>query len=102
MAFGLCFFFLFNREDSEKNELFADLSSAFLKTIIMVFAGELDYGGLDFNTEYDKFIFTLFVFFIILGMIFNFIFVLKSALIFFHSDDEYDEWSGDHGHRRGE
>lgn len=73
IAFALSFFYMFqsNAEDLDGNllnESFHTARKAILKTIIMVFTGELDFGAIVFTGDYDKLVFLLFVFFIMLVM----------------------------------
>ena len=70
-AFALTFYFLFQttKEDEDGNQVnepFKSVNEAVVKTIIMVFTGELDFGGLVFSAPFGKFIFVLFVFLIML------------------------------------
>jgi len=66
LAFALCFFFLFSMPGTELNPAFATVELTLEKTIVMVFTGEIDYGGLVFTHEFGKFIFVLFIFFVML------------------------------------
>ena len=71
LAFALSFFFLFHMPDAQdgaeqENEAFKTPTTSILKTIIMVFTGEIDFGGLVFTAPFGEFIFILFVFFILL------------------------------------
>ena len=70
-AFALTFFFIFRSTDlddegNQVNPSFSTAKEAILKTIVMVFTGELDFGGIVFLAPFGKFIFALFVFFIML------------------------------------
>ena len=70
-AFSLTFFFLFHStaQDDEGNPInpsFGSVKESIVKTIVMVFTGELDFGGIEFSSSFGKFIFLLFVFFIML------------------------------------
>ena len=72
LAFALSFFFLFHMPKSaedgaeQENEAFETPTTSIMKTIIMVFTGEIDFGGLVFTAPFGEFIFILFVFFILL------------------------------------
>ena len=72
LAFALSFFFLFHMPKSaedgakQENEVFETPTTSIMKTIIMVFTGEIDFGGLVFTAPFGEFIFILFVFFILL------------------------------------
>ena len=71
LAFALSFFFLFHMPKAQdgaeqENEAFETLTTSILKTIIMVFTGEIDFGDLVFVAPFGEFIFILFVFFILL------------------------------------
>ena len=48
------------------NPSFTNVRESILKTIVMVFTGELDFGGIEFASSFGKFIFLVFVFFIML------------------------------------
>ena len=61
-AFALSFYFLFH----SKNEAYVDVKESVIKTIVMTFAGELDFGGIEFSSSFSKFIFLLFIYFITL------------------------------------
>ena len=67
-AFALSFYFLFHMpsDAEEVNPAFASVEGSVMKTIVMVFTGELDYGGLVFTAAFGKIIFILFIFFIML------------------------------------
>jgi len=70
-AFALTFFFLFHstEKDDEGNIInpsFANVNEAIMKTVVMVFTGEIDFGALVFPAPFGKVIFLLFVFFIML------------------------------------
>merc|ERR1711990_647679 len=58
--------FLFNMPGTESNPAFASLKLSMEKTIVMVFLGEIDYGDLEFTHDFGKFIFMLFIFFVML------------------------------------
>ena len=70
-AFSLTFFFLLHStekdEDGNKiNSSFSSVKESVLKTIVMVFTGEIDFGSISFPSAFGKFVFLLFVFFIML------------------------------------
>merc|ERR1711892_1103582 len=70
-AFSLTFFFLFHSTEQDEegnliNPSFKSVKESVIKTIVMVFTGELDFGGIEFSSSFGKFIFLVFVFFIML------------------------------------
>ena len=66
LAFAISFFFLFSMPDTEENSAFASMELTLEKTMVMVFTGEIDYGDLVFTHDFGKFIFALFIFFVML------------------------------------
>merc|ERR1712130_154767 len=66
IAFAISFFFLFAMPGTEENPAYASMELTLEKTFVMVFTGEIDYGDLVFTHEFGKFIFALFIFFVML------------------------------------
>ena len=66
IAFAISFFFLFSMPGTDENSSYASMELTLEKTIIMVFTGEIDYGDLVFTHQFGKFIFMLFIFFVML------------------------------------
>ena len=66
IAFAISFFFLFSMPGTDENSSYATMVLTLEKTIIMVFTGEIDYGDLAFTHQFGKFIFMLFIFFVML------------------------------------
>lgn len=74
IAFGLCFFIIFNRngeeEDGEEiNAYFASPNLALMKTIIISLTGEIEFEDIKFPSEFSRVIFLVFVFFIMLVLV---------------------------------
>lgn len=75
IAFGLCFFVIFNRngekdeEGEELNAYFNTTKLSLMKTIIISLTGEIEFEGIDFNSEFSKIIFLVYVFFIMLVLV---------------------------------
>ena len=72
---------------TEENPAYASMELTLEKTFVMVFTGEIDYGDLVFTHEFGKFIFALFIFFVmylesVLEMAFvNYIWVDRKVII---------------------
>ena len=75
IAFGLCFFIIFQRKGEEKdgeevNAHFLNPRLSLMKTIIISLTGEIEFEGIDFNeSEFSRIIFLIYVFFIMLVLV---------------------------------
>ena len=70
---GLAFSFLLHYEmeveGEQKNENFQTVKDSVFKTIVMSFTGEIEFGNIIFSTDYKKFFFVLYIFFVFLVLV---------------------------------
>jgi len=76
ISFGLCFFIIFHRPETDKNEkgeqineYFVNPADSLLKTIVMSLTGEIEFENIDFSLDIGKVMFLLWIFFIMLVLV---------------------------------